>query len=51
MTVRVGPGNDWQDVLKVLTPLGVTVVGGRIGEVGVGGFVLGGGYVQRPTAH
>lgn len=43
MTVRVGPGNDWQDVHKALETTGVTVVGGRIGDVGVGGYVVGGG--------
>lgn len=36
-TVRVGPGNDWEDVSKALDGTGVTVVGGRIGDVGVGG--------------
>lgn len=44
MTVRVGPGNDWEDVHKVLNDVGVTVVGGRIGEVGVGGYIVGGGF-------
>jgi FAD/FMN-containing dehydrogenase len=43
MTVRVGPGNDWEDVHNALEGTNVTVVGGRIGEVGVGGYVLGGG--------
>ncbi|OAL56655.1 FAD-binding domain-containing protein [Pyrenochaeta sp. DS3sAY3a] len=43
MTVRVGPGNDWQDVHKALETTGVTVVGGRLGDVGVGGYVVGGG--------
>lgn len=43
MTVRVGPGNDWEDVHQALQTTGVTVVGGRIGEVGVGGYVVGGG--------
>ncbi|KAF2789654.1 FAD-binding domain-containing protein [Melanomma pulvis-pyrius CBS 109.77] len=43
MTVRVGPGNDWEDIHEALKDAGVTVVGGRIGEVGVGGYVLGGG--------
>ncbi|KAF2007361.1 FAD-binding domain-containing protein [Amniculicola lignicola CBS 123094] len=43
MTVRVGPGNRWEDVQKVLDNQGVVVVGGRIGNVGVGGLVLGGG--------
>ena len=35
--VHVGPGNDWQDVIEKLDGTGVTVVGGRIGDVGVGG--------------
>lgn len=43
MTVRVGPGNDWQDVQEAIKNDGVAVVGGRIGEVGVGGYVVGGG--------
>lgn len=42
MTVRVGPGNRWEDVHKVLDGTNVTVVGGRIGNVGVGGYILGG---------
>lgn len=41
-TVDVGPGNSWLDVYAVLEPLGLTVVGGRASDVGVGGFVLGG---------
>lgn len=43
MTVRVGPGNRWEDVHKTLDGTGVTVVGGRIGNVGVGGYIVGGG--------
>ncbi|KAH7051017.1 FAD binding domain-containing protein [Macrophomina phaseolina] len=42
-TVRVGPGNRWEDVHKVLDGTGYTVVGGRIGNVGVGGYIVGGG--------
>jgi FAD/FMN-containing dehydrogenase len=42
-TVRVGPGNRWDDVSKVLDGSGFTAVGGRIGNVGVGGYMLGGG--------
>ena len=41
-TVRVGPGNKWEDVIGALEGTGMTVVGGRIGEVGVGGYVVGG---------
>lgn len=51
MTVTVGPGNDWQDVHKALESTNVTVVGGRIGEVGVGGYVLGGGLSFLSTQY
>jgi FAD/FMN-containing dehydrogenase len=40
---RIGPGNRWIDVYEYLTPLGVSVVGGRDAEIGVGGLTLGGG--------
>lgn len=42
-TVNVGPGNRWVDVYKGLEPYGLTVVGGRLGVVGVPGLLLGGG--------
>lgn len=51
MTVRVGPGNDWQDIHQALEGTGTTVVGGRIGEVGVGGYVLGGGLSFLSTQY
>jgi hypothetical protein len=41
-TVRVGPGNRWDDVSGALDGTGYSVVGGRIGNVGVGGYLLGG---------
>ena len=41
-TVRVGPGNRWDDVAKALDGTGYTAVGGRIGNVGVGGYLVGG---------
>lgn len=41
-TVAIGPGNRWVDVGFALEPLGMTVVGGRAADVGVGGFLLGG---------
>ncbi|KAH6991301.1 hypothetical protein BKA56DRAFT_610845 [Ilyonectria sp. MPI-CAGE-AT-0026] len=41
--VRVGPGNRWDDVASELDGTGWTVVGGRIGNVGVGGYMVGGG--------
>jgi FAD/FMN-containing dehydrogenase len=42
LTTRVGTGNRWSDVYKVLEPLNRTVVGSRNSRVGVGGFTLGG---------
>ncbi|KAF5368007.1 hypothetical protein D9758_004403 [Tetrapyrgos nigripes] len=43
-TVTVGPGATWDQVYVKLEPLNLTVVGGRIPGVGVGGLLLGGGY-------
>lgn len=51
MTVRVGPGNAWDDVQKALDGTGVTVVGGRIGNVGVGGYIVGGGFSFLSTEY
>lgn len=42
-TVAVQPGNNWANVLTALSTTGVTVVAGRIGDLGVGGLTLGGG--------
>ncbi|KAF6798760.1 FAD binding domain-containing protein [Colletotrichum musicola] len=42
-TVTVGPANSWGDVYRYLEPAGVSVVGGRLGVVGIPGFLLGGG--------
>ncbi|KAI0518000.1 FAD-binding domain-containing protein [Xylaria bambusicola] len=39
----IGPGGKWQYVYKELFKHGITVTGGRDGDVGVGGFLLGGG--------
>ncbi|KAE8445079.1 hypothetical protein EG329_013794 [Mollisiaceae sp. DMI_Dod_QoI] len=48
-TAKVGTGNRWKRVYEKLEPLNRTAVGGRNGEVGVGGFILGGGisFVSR----
>ncbi|KAI0289880.1 hypothetical protein B0F90DRAFT_1825825 [Multifurca ochricompacta] len=43
-TIEVGPGLTWDDVYQQLDPFNVTVIGGRIPGVGVGGLLLGGGY-------
>lgn len=42
-TVSTGPGATWDDVYAKLDPLQLTVAGGRVGGVGVGGLTLGGG--------
>ncbi|KAI9451168.1 FAD dependent oxidoreductase [Lactarius psammicola] len=43
-TVEIGAGLTWLDVYSYLVPKGINVVGGRLGPVGVSGFILGGGY-------
>ena len=43
-TASIGPGNRWREVYKVLEPEGLTVVGGRVSDVGVGGYILGGKF-------
>lgn len=42
-TVDVGGGNKWGEVYSVVEDHGLTVVGGRASNVGVAGFILGGG--------
>jgi len=51
----VGPGARWGDVYNVTGETNQVVVGGRLANIGVGGFILGGGlsyhsaqYVRRP---
>ncbi|KAL4980683.1 hypothetical protein BDW66DRAFT_147106 [Aspergillus desertorum] len=39
----IGPGNNWGQVYKALEPHGVTVIGGRLSSIGVGGLLTGGG--------
>ncbi|KAJ5722135.1 hypothetical protein N7488_000170 [Penicillium malachiteum] len=39
----VGAGNIWYDVYTTLQPMGLTVIGGRVSAIGVGGLTLGGG--------
>jgi FAD/FMN-containing dehydrogenase len=42
-TAKVGPGNRWLAVYQTLNGTGVTVLGGRTPDVGVGGVIIGGG--------
>lgn len=41
--LSTGPGNHWVDVYNYLEPYEKMIVGGRMGVVGVPGFLLGGG--------
>ncbi|KAF2745054.1 FAD-binding domain-containing protein [Sporormia fimetaria CBS 119925] len=50
-TVTVGPGNRWLVVYTAIQPLGLIVVGGRDADVGVGGFLLGGGISFHSSLH
>ncbi|KAF7526864.1 hypothetical protein G7054_g10625 [Neopestalotiopsis clavispora] len=50
-TVRVGPGNRWDDISAALDGTGYTAVGGRIGNVGVGGYLLGAGLSFMSTEY
>jgi FAD/FMN-containing dehydrogenase len=38
----LGPGARWHDVYHSLEPHNLTVMGGRLGSLGVGGFLSGG---------
>ncbi|KAF2665511.1 FAD-binding domain-containing protein, partial [Microthyrium microscopicum] len=40
--VSLGPGNNWREVYTKIEPMGLAVTGGRWGNVGVGGYLLGG---------
>jgi hypothetical protein len=42
-TVSVQPGNTWYGVYTALEPQNLSVVGGRVSAIGVGGLTLGGG--------
>ncbi|MCJ1461410.1 hypothetical protein MMC07_000007 [Pseudocyphellaria aurata] len=42
-TTYIGAGNRWGDVYRALSPLNLTVIGGRDAGIGVGGLTLGGG--------
>lgn len=42
-TVSAGPAATWDAVYAKLDPLGLSVAGGRVAGVGVGGYTLGGG--------
>ena len=41
-SVTIGPGLRWGEVYTKLATYGLAVPGGRLGDVGVGGYLLGG---------
>ncbi|KAM0324373.1 hypothetical protein ACHAQA_008154 [Verticillium albo-atrum] len=48
---QIGPGNQWADVYRKLLPSDLTVSGGRVSSVGVGGLSLGGGISFFSNLH
>ncbi|KAH8703112.1 putative FAD dependent oxidoreductase, partial [Talaromyces proteolyticus] len=42
-TAKIGPGLTWAQAQQGLEGTGMTVVGGRLGGVGIGGYILGAG--------
>jgi len=48
---RVGTRNRWADVYSKLDPMGLSVVGGRTSDIGVGGLVMGGGISYFSGRH
>ncbi|KAG7093432.1 hypothetical protein E1B28_007111 [Marasmius oreades] len=50
-TVSFGAGYRWRDVYRELAVYNLTTVGGRVGDVGVGGFLLGGGISFLTPKH
>ena len=48
--VSAGPGNRWVDVYSQLDPLGLSVTGGRISDIGVAGLTTGGKFIILCTA-
>ncbi|RFU77145.1 fad binding domain-containing [Trichoderma arundinaceum] len=49
--LSVGTGNRWVDVMSFLDGKGITVIGGRVAGVGVGGLPLGGGISYFSGRH
>ncbi|KAM3523693.1 hypothetical protein NHJ13051_004947 [Beauveria bassiana] len=49
--IEIGAGCKWEDVYGVLQPLGKTVAGGRLGDVGTTGLILGGGLSYLSAQH
>lgn len=50
-SITVSPAAKWDDIYEQLDPLNLTVVGGRVAGVGVGGLVLGCGISYVSARH
>ncbi|KAF8329195.1 FAD dependent oxidoreductase [Amanita rubescens] len=50
-TVTIGSGLIFDDVYAALTPYNITITGGRVSGVGVGGYLLGGGYSWKSNQY
>ncbi|PWY88422.1 6-hydroxy-D-nicotine oxidase [Aspergillus heteromorphus CBS 117.55] len=48
---QFGAGNTWGDVYHWLEERGLSAIGGRDSQVGLGGFLLGGGMGALPNLH
>jgi FAD/FMN-containing dehydrogenase len=49
--ISVGPGKRWADVYTYLQPHNLVAVGGRVGQIGVPGLLLGGGMSFYSNQH
>ncbi|KAF5678611.1 FAD binding domain-containing protein [Fusarium heterosporum] len=47
----IGPGNIWGSVFEELSKFDVTVIGGRVHDIGVGGLTTGGGISYFSNLH
>lgn len=50
-SITVSPATKWDQLYEQLDPLNLTVVGGRVAGVGVGGLVLGCGISYVSSKH
>ncbi|KAI1099513.1 6-hydroxy-D-nicotine oxidase [Jackrogersella minutella] len=49
--LQVGAGNTWGDVYSFLEDRGLSAIGGRQSDVGISGYLLGGGMTAFPNLH
>lgn len=50
-TASIGTGEVWSEIYPKLVPYNLTVMGGRVAGVGVGGFLTGGELRYYPSSH